>query len=67
MLQHEENTQQVCLSILEIMPRHWNIYEKSMSQYAIANVAACVERGLLVVKICKMDVVEQFVEEKAKY
>ena len=56
MLQHEGNTQGVCPSILEIMPKHWNIYEKTMSQHAIANVTTCVEGRLLVVKICKMNV-----------
>ena len=62
MLQHEGNTQGVCPSILEIMPRHWNIYEKTMSQHAIANVAACVEGRLLVVKIRKMDAATSMVQ-----
>ena len=55
MLHHEGNTQRVCRSIQRRMSRHWNIYEKSMLQHAIANVAACVEGRLLVVNIRKMD------------
>ena len=43
MLQHEGNTQGVCPSILEIMPKHWNIYEKTMSQHAIANVTTALK------------------------
>ena len=44
------------------MPRHWNIYEKSMPQHAIADVVACVERRLLVVKIRKMDAAVSMVQ-----
>ena len=44
MLQHSENTQGGCSSILERMPRHWNRYEKSMPQHAITDAIACGER-----------------------